>query len=68
MFGADKKALFAKYCLDIWRHLLKQIFPKGQKSIFFSTHLSELFFFLFLLQIIQFLGSYWWILYWLSSE
>ena len=37
MFGADTKALFVKYCLDISVHLLKQIFPEGQKSIF-SVH------------------------------
>ena len=34
MFEADTKALFAKYCLDTWLHLLKQVFPEGQKSIF----------------------------------
>ena len=33
MFGADTKAIFAKYLL----HLLKQIFPEGHNSIF-SVH------------------------------
>ena len=37
MFGADAKALFAKYCLDIRLYLLKKIFAEGQKSIF-SMH------------------------------
>ena len=76
MFGADRKAMFAKYCLDIWFHLLKQLFPKGQKPVFLlhcSTHLNylwQIILFLFLLQIMQFFGNYWWILYlvifWLS--
>ena len=29
MFGADAKALFAKYCLNICLDLLKQIFAEG---------------------------------------
>ena len=33
MFGA----LFAKYWLDIWLHLLEQVFPEGQNSNFFSA-------------------------------
>ena len=37
MFGAETEALFAKYCLDIWLHMLKQISSEGQKSIF-SVH------------------------------
>ena len=37
MFGAGTKALLAKYCLDIWLHLLKQIIPQGQRSTF-SVH------------------------------
>ena len=34
MFEADTKLLFAKYCLDIWLHLLKQVSLEGQKSQF----------------------------------
>ena len=34
MFGADTKALFAKYCLDIFLYLPIQILSEGQKSIF----------------------------------
>ena len=34
MSRADTKTLSAKYFLDIWLHLIKQIFPEGQKSIF----------------------------------
>ena len=37
IFEADTKLLFAKYCQDIWLHLLEQVFPEGQKSIF-SVH------------------------------
>ena len=37
MFKADKKALLANYCQGISLHVLKQIFPEGQKSIF-SMH------------------------------
>ena len=33
MFVAEKRALFTKYCPDIWLHLLKQIFPKRLKSL-----------------------------------
>ena len=33
MFRADAKALFAKYCLDIWLNLLTQIFSEGKKSV-----------------------------------
>ena len=34
MFEADTKLLFAKYCLDIWLLLLKQVSLEGQKSQF----------------------------------
>ena len=40
MLGVDKEALFNKYCLDTWLHLLKQTFPKGQKgkSVVIDVH------------------------------
>ena len=37
VFGADTKALLAKYCLDIWLYLPDQVFPEGQKLLF-SVH------------------------------
>ena len=43
IFGVDTKTLFAKYWLDIWLHLLKQIFSEGQKSFFLTqAHLRNL--------------------------
>ena len=52
MFWGGTKALFGKCCLNIGLHLLKQILPEGQKSIFsvhFPAHLSHLWQIIFIL-------------------
>ena len=75
MFAADRKALFAKFCLDIWFHLLKQIFLEGQKSIFLVHCPAHLHYFwqFFLVFVTNYPSSwhYWWILYlvilWLNN-
>ena len=38
----EQKAFFAKYCLDIWLHLLKQIFSEGQNQFSHASSFKPL--------------------------